>query len=220
MGSVNLLAIENTVRLQGDYQRSAKFTQAYVHGAIQAGWSELYELIADTWEGWWDKTGNVTTVASQSYIALPTDCWRVLGVDIADGTGWTELDQVTIADRNRFGSSLGQPAAFRLSSRGLELYQTPGAAYSLRITYTPIVTPLSSSTAIQFYNDWQEFVIESALLRLHTREGRGTQETWAKLYDPANGLKTRITRAASKRKASGPQYLNLHEGRGTYEEPV
>lgn len=219
MASVNLLAIENDVRSQGDYQRSAKFTQAYVWGAIQKGWSELYELIADTWEGWWDKSGTISTVADQDYVALPSDCWRVQGVDIADGNGWTELAQVGIGDRNKFGTGTGKPIAYRLSSRGLELFQTPGAVYSLRITYTPIVTPLTSATAIQFYNDWQEFVTESALLRLHTREGRDAKETYVKLYDPQDGLKARITRAATKRRAAEPEYLQLREHSGSYEEP-
>lgn len=206
-GSYNLLQIENVVRQRGDYLKSQTFTPAYVQGEIQAAWSELYELIADTWEGWWDKQTQLATVAAQQQLALPSDAWRVLGLDILVSGYFHELRQVGIGDRNRFGPTNKQPSAYRLSSRGFELYPTPDNVYTLQLTYTPMVTPLDPVTATQFYNDWQEYVVTSALLRLDQREERPLQERLVEL----ERVKERIVKAASKRRAQEPEYLQLRE---------
>lgn len=207
MASVSLTTIRETVRTRGDYPRSAKFTDAYVNGEIQAAWSELYELVADLNEGYWDTSATVSTVSSQPYAALPADCWRVAGIDRLDGSDYVALDQVGIADRNRFGSTTSSPTAYRLSARGADLYPTPNGVYTLRVSYTPIVTPLSDATTIQLFNDWQEYVVYGALLRMHIREERSINETSAAL----GHCKERITRGASRRAEQEPKYLPLFD---------
>lgn len=212
MATATLTTIRDTVRLRGDYPRSAKFTDAYVNGEIQAAWSELYEIIADTNEGWWDVSSTVTTVASQAYIALPSDTWRVSGVDILDGTAgaaggsYSTLAVVTIADRNRFRAESAKPIAYRLSSRGLELYPTPNTSYTLRVTYTPMVSALTD-TPTQLYNSWEEYVVAGALYRLHQREERPVGE----ILNELARCRERVSTSADQRQQQSPQVLALFD---------
>lgn len=210
VGPVTLTGLIDIVRTRGDYLSSLTFTPAYLTKEIQAAWRELYELIADTHQGWWDKNGTITTVALQAYLALPSDCWRVQAVDVLVGSEYRSLRQVGFKDRNRYGATTAQPDAYRLSVRGLELFATPNAAYTLRVHYTPIVTTFDDS-GIQLFG-WEEYIVESALLRLAERSEKPIQEHWTRLYDPENGLKAQITRAANERRAQGPEYLRLYDG--------
>jgi len=213
MGTETLASIRNTVRLRGDYPLSPKFTDAYVNKEIQAGWGELHELLADTHEGYLDKSDNtVRTVAQQPYVALPSDCWRVQAVDLILGGCPIELRRVGIGDRNRYGTNFDQPVVYRLSARGIELLPPPNAVYALTVYYTPKVTPLAETTPVEFYNNWDEFVIESAILRLHKRSERSIAEQMAALYTPETGLRARIAAAAGERNEQEPKYLQLREG--------
>lgn len=207
MGAVTLASVRNTVRLRGDYPRSAKFTDAYVNGEIQAAWSELYELLVDTNEGYFDTSSTVSTVASQAYVALPATCWRVLAVDRLDGSDYVELAQVSISDRNRFSATADKPTAYRATARGIDLFPTPNAIYTLRVSFVPMVTALSETTTTQLYNSWEEYVVAGALLRMYQREERPIGEIMNELAR----CRDRISRGADQRQQQEPQYLPLFE---------
>lgn len=205
IGPVKLTDLINIVRLRGDYLSSLTFTVAYLTHEIQAAWAELYELVAETYEGWWDKSSTLPTVAAQGFIGLPVDCWRVQGIDILCGNEYRQLRQIGISQRNRYGASTAQPLAYRLSVRGIELYPTPNAAYTLRVNYTPIVTTLDD-TGIQLYG-WEEYVITGALLRLDQRSEKPTGERQAEL----ERCKQRVIMAAQRRRQQEPEYLVMRE---------
>lgn len=205
MASANLATIRDKVRKRGDYPKSAVFTDDYVNTEIQTSWSELYELIDDVSEGYWDKIGSVTTVASQAYVALPADHWRLKAVDILDGTTPRPMAQVGIGDRHKFGTSTGMPRAYRTTERGLELYPTPGAGYTIQIVYAPTVPALEEAVARNYWNHWDEYVIVSTLLKLDTREERETAARITELDRAAY----RIRSGATKRRQAEPEYLNL-----------
>lgn len=212
MSSVNLATIRSTVRTRGDYGSSIKFTDAYLNLEIQSSWAELYELIAGLEEGYFDTSATAPTVAAQAYLNLPADCWRVRGVDLLSGSDYIELRQTTIGERDKYGSSAGQPIAFRLSSRGIEFFPTPSAVYTIRTTYTPTYLALDESVTTNFYNDWHDYVICGALLRLDQRSKRPLQEREAEL----GRIRQRIVDGASRRKSSEPEYLVLREDCGDW----
>lgn len=204
-GTVTLDGLISEVRTRGDYLSSLTFTDAWITKEIQAAWAELYELIAETHEGWWDKKTTLTTVAQQDYIGLPSDCWRVQGVDILDSGQYRAMRQIGLTERNRYTQTPDQPYTFRLSVRGLELYPIPDGVYTLRLQYTPVVTTMDNS-GIQLYG-WEEYIIVGALLRLDQREERPLGERLTEL----ERQKQRIIVAASKRKSAEPEYLPLRE---------
>lgn len=207
--SVTLASLRSLIRFRGDYLSSLTFTDAYLNLEIQAGWVELYELMDDVGEGWWSTEGTVTTAANTAYVAAPATCKRVIGVDILDGGSYRELRQVGPSDRNRYGSATGMPEAYRMSARGIELLPTPGAVYTLRVTFSPLCPALSESTPIELYG-LEEYVVTAALLRLDQREERPLGERMAEL----ERQRQRVVKAASKRKQQEPDYLNLREDYG------
>lgn len=206
MSAKSLAEINAIVRFRGDFRSSVRFPDANVNTEIQAAFAELYEAVADTNEGYWDTSATVVTVASTAFVALPSDAWRVRGIDRLDGSDYLELDQVGIADRNRFSITPGKPCAYRLTARGADLYPTPDAVYTLRVTYTPTAPVLSASR--EYFNNWDEYVTYGALLRLSLNSGRQTGE-WQQQLDIQ---RARITRGASQRKAQEPEYLVLRDG--------
>lgn len=197
-------SILQAIRTRGDYLSSLTFKDSYITREAQAAYAELYELIALTHEGWWDKSSTVSTVAAQNYVALPEDCWRVQAVDILCGSEWRSLTQVGLKDRNRYQASTAQPEAYRLSARGAELFPTPNAIYTLRVSYTPIVGSIDDTNLQQF--GWDEYVIVGALLRLDQRSEKPIGERQQEL----ERCKLRIIAAANERKSSEPELLNLH----------
>lgn len=207
MSSVTLASLRTVVRTRGDFPTSAKHTSTFLDLELQTSWAELHELIEDCNEGFWDTSSTTPTIANQAYVALPVAAWKIKGVDILDGAEYSELAQVGTSDRNRFGSTTDQPRAYRLTERGIDLFPTPNAVYTIRITYARVVTALSESTATTIPNDWQDYVAWSTILKLNTTERRDSSESMAMVQ----ATRARIIAGASKRRQQEPEYIPLRE---------
>lgn len=207
MTAYNRADLRTMVRDSGDYQNVRRFSDTFLNTILQRVFGRFWEMVADVHQGWWDTEGTVPTVAAQQYVVLPTDCWRVQGVDLLESGEYTPLLQIGVADRNRYGASTGKPSAYRTSARGIELYQTPNAIYTLRVNYTPSAPALADGTSREWYNGWEEFVVEGAKLEIARRERMPLKDH----YDALNECFARITRGAGERRSQEPEYLKLRE---------
>lgn len=217
MASISRDTLRTTIRNRGDYNNTRRFPDAYLNTEIQSAFGKFYQLVADVHEGYWDTEGSVSTVNGTAYVALPTDCWRVQAVDRLDGSDYREMAQVGLESRNRYGSTRAQPVAYRLSSRGIELLPTPNGVYSLRVMYTPVAPTLGS--AREWYNGWEDYVIEAVLLELDKQTGKPTVGERMAALEKAEQV---IKAGASQRRSQEPEYLNLREygGLDPYDDGI
>lgn len=209
MATATLSTIRDRVRFLGSYENSTKFTTPLINAEINAALAELYELLDDVHGGYFDTETTTSTVAGQAYVDLPSNFWRLRGVDILIGGKYRMLDQVGIEQRNDFQTSTGLPVAYRTIAGGtrgrLGLYPTPSGVSTLRIVYTPTYTPLSADgDSFEYYNSYEDFVVCGTLLRLDQREERPLAERQNELAR----IKDRITKGASRRRAAEPAYLS------------
>lgn len=213
MATATLAQIITRVRFIGTYENSIKFTSTLITGEVNAALAELYELLDDAHGGYFDTTGTVSTVAAQDWVALPSDFWRLKGVDILIGGRYYALDQIGIEQRNDYQTSTGRPCAYRTtagSTRGrLTLYPTPSGVETIRVVYTPTFTPLvNDSDSFEYYNGFEDYVVCSTLLRLDQREERPLGERQQELAR----IKDRIIKGAARRRSAEPQYLTAKDG--------
>jgi hypothetical protein len=206
MASITLTTVRAAVRELGDFPLSPKFSNDFVDREIQTAWTALHRLVEKVNEGYWDKSGTTPTVASQAYAALPSDCWKVKGVDILDGTEYRELRQIAIGERNRYGQTTDKPDAYRLTERGIDLFPTPNAVFTLRVTYARKVTTLAG-TAVTVDEEWHDFVVWSAILKISASEERPTGDYQAAI-DRASMA---IADSATGRRQAEPEYVILRE---------
>lgn len=218
MATVTLSTLRDRVRALGNYENSARFTSSFLNDQINAALGELYELIAETNEGYFDTTATTTTVAGNANVTLPSDFLHLRGVDISIGGTWIELRQIGIQERNVYQNSGGQPLAYRVSADvqsgssqrgGLVLYPTPSATYTIRFVYEPSRALLSADgDTIEDFNGWSDYIVTAALLRCDEREQRPLGERMAKL----EAIRRRVISAATRRRAAEPEYLLPRSG--------
>lgn len=208
MTALSRAEIRSTIRLRGDYTNVRRFPNDYLNTEIQTAFGHFWRIVDEAHQGWWDTEGTVTTTASQAYVALPTDAKIVKGVDRLDGSEYEPLTQIGIADRHRFDSSgTGKPLAYRLSARGIELYKTPNTAYTLRVFYTPKPPALTENERREWFDGWEDFVIEKVLLELDDREKKPLNDRMAKL----EAAEKRLRESTHQRRQQEPEYLVLRE---------
>ncbi len=216
MSAINRATLRGTIRDRGGYNNVRRFSDAYLNTEIQTAFGKFYQLVADVHEGWWDTQTTTVTINGTAYVALPATCWRAQAVDLLAGTDYVEMPQIGLGERNRYGSSTARPVAYRISSRGLELFPTPNAVYTLRVHFTPKAPDLDETTAQEWYNGWEDFVIETVLLELATREDMPLGDRMAKVKAAADFIKD----GATEHRAQEPEYIRLreHSDGGPYDD--
>lgn len=208
MTALSRAEIRSTIRIRGDYTNVRRFSHDYLNTEIQTAFDRFWAIVDEAHQGWWDTEGTVTTVSGQAYIALPSGAKVVKGVDRLDGGEYEPLAQIGLGDRHRFSrSGTGKPIAYRLSARGLELYKTPSQAYTLRVFYTPKPPALAENTQYEWFEGWQDFVIEKVLWELDSREGKPLGDRATKLEAAEKALRA----STNARRQQEPEYLLLRE---------
>jgi hypothetical protein len=200
----SLADIISIVRFRGDMRSSVRFPDANLTTEIQASWAELYQLIAQTNQGYWDTVSTVFTIAGVDYSPLPDSTWIVRKISRLEGTSYVPMDQIGIDEIDNFAPT-GRPFCFRPTERGVDLYPTPDAVYTLRFVTTPLAPQLNE--AREFFNGWEEFVIYGALIRLAANSERDIT-AWERQLEKARVV---ITGGASQRKAQEPDYIPIRE---------
>lgn len=207
MAALTLEEIEKQIRFRGDYQNLKKFPRDDVRKLIQQAFKKFWQIVAKAHTGYWDTETTFPTVANQAFVALPSDVWSLLALDRLESNEYVTMHQVPLSERNRYGSSTGKPLAYRTSARGLELYPTPDTVYTLRVTYTPKAPDLAVSQPREYYNGWEEYIIESVLLVLDGREKLPLDARKAAIKD----IVDMVIDGANEHRAQEPEYLNLRE---------
>ena len=207
MAAINRTKLRATIRSRGDYTNVRRFSDDYLNDEIQTSFNHFWRIVDEAHQGWWDTEDTVTTTSGTAYVAPPATAKVVKGVDRLDGGEYTDMVQIGVSDRNRWGSSTGTPVAYRLSARGIELYPTPNAVYTLRVTFTPKPPTLTESEAREWYDGWEDYVIEKTLFELDSREGKSLTDRMAKLEMAEKALRS----SSGARRQQEPEYLVLRE---------
>lgn len=206
MATITLSSVRTAIRERGDFPRSRKFTDDFIDREAQAAWTALHRIVEEVHEGYFDKEGSLSTVADQAYVALPADFRKLKGLDILDSGEYAELRQLSIGDRHRYGAEADKPHAYRLTERGIDLYPTPNAVYTLRVIYARKVTALSASE-VTVDEEWQDYVIWKAIIAIAASQERPTGE-----YEREMGrAEMAIRGGASGRRQAEPEYVPLRE---------
>ena len=100
----------------------------------------------------------ITTDGINQYFALPTDIFKLLGVDlrVSSPNYWVTLKPFALAERNKFS---------------LMNNLIPMAGQTLRLLYVPRMTPLvADADTMDGVNGWEEFVVIDACIKALAKE--------------------------------------------------
>lgn len=142
------------------------------------GWldDELNQSAAAFWDkillAWGDDYGSerdtLTTTAGVDTVNLPSDFYRLIGLDWYTGGVYRDMLPFAWADRNRFQNlawSDGAYPRYMLSGNRLLLVPTPTSVETLRITYVPTLTTIDSTHTLDGVHGWDEYVVLDAAVK-------------------------------------------------------
>jgi hypothetical protein len=171
---------------------------------LNRGMQEVYGLTAEVFGAEYyvaDPAYTFTTDGINDKFALPSDFFKLLGVDVLWGSSnqWVALNKFEVPDRNKF-STLNNPI--------------PAAGQQLRLLYIPtfsgMATDQSTPPAALTLNGWEEFAVAHAVRLAMAKEESSTADA-AQILDE---MHARVQVEAENRDAANPSRIIDTRGRG------
>lgn len=180
---------------------------------INQSYFELYDLIVAAFgNNYYVQTPyTFTTDGTNAMYALPSDFYKLLGVDLslAGGTpgSWLTVRGFEFNDRNRYSVPNFQAfygvtnLRFRLNGSNLWLTPTPASGQVMQIWYIPKMTTLAAlSDMADGISGWTEYIITDAAIKCLQKEESDTTVLMAQ----KQALMLRIEAMAENRNAGPP----------------
>ncbi len=208
MASVTLTTLRARVRELADMVGSdfVTDTATSLDAFINASADELYDLLTLKFQDYNLSSTALTTANGTGTYALPSDFYKLMGVDITINGREMALNEFTFSERHRHqAGDVGSPAlSYRIEGTNLRIRPTPTAVYSGTIWYTPTRALLvNAGDTLAGVSGWEEYVVVDAAIRCLAKEESDTTALERKLM----ALKQRIEEAAAVRSPAEPSRM-------------
>lgn len=155
------------IRRKSDLENNDFVTDTEIEDYINTDITELYDLLVDAYEDYYISSTNIITDGVSSSYALPTDFYKLLGVDRLLNSGATvPLRKWNWRERNKRAIS-GEYPRYRINGDNLVFKIVPTSGLTLTLYYIPACPTLTLSTStFDGVNGWEEIIVLKGAIRL------------------------------------------------------
>jgi hypothetical protein len=207
-----LLELRTRSRQRADMVNSRFISDSELNYLINASVAELYDLlIANRDENYYIDSDTFTTSAGDSEYDLPADFYKLMGVDLVNGSS----DSVTLKafkwqERNRSITGV-EELRYQIRNNTLKFIPTPSSGKSIKVWYVPRPTALSlDADTFDGINGFEEYVIIDAAIKMRVKEESPVQE----LMLEKQMMEKRILKSCQGRDSTEPPRVIDVEGSG------
>ena len=222
MAAITEATFVNRVRQRADMESNDFVSDLEVQTYINAGLSELHDILIQTYgQDYYVTSVIFTTVADQDSYSISTyigtDFYKLRGVDAQlNGSEYFTLRPFNFNERNMFQnwgswSLLGLTnIRYRMVGGNLVFSPKPDRATQVQVWYIPIAqqfvstTPATSTTTFDDINGYGEYVVIDAAIKCLQKEESDVQI----LLSQKQAMKRRIEESADNRDAGSPLQVN------------
>lgn len=203
--TVTLALLSERVRFRSGLNSSTKLTPTRlteeVNAAIKRLWTLLLQHRADAYVK--EQSPAPTTTAGSTIVTLAADFYRLMMVEILEGSEYTKMHPHNLQERGLLERMTATPRnlryRFQAATTGngpvLRLAPVPVAVHTLRISYLPSFTDLAlDADTFDGVAGYEDLVIADAVAVIKGRESMPGASHWQGVAD---ALRKEITTASS-----------------------
>lgn len=218
--TMTLAELRTAVRQRADMQnQSGIYTNSFVTDEeltsyINQSYFELYDLLVTLFgENYYVSLPySFVTNGSDQFYNLPTDFYKLLGVDVqitspTTNNSWWTLKPFNFGERNKYSVPNTQlyfgitNLRYRLQADQIWMNPLPQSNQTIRVWYVPKMTTLvADSDEVQGVSGWTEYIIIDAAIKCMQKE----ESDVSVLLAQKGAMLVRIDGAAANRDAGEP----------------
>jgi hypothetical protein len=198
--NVTLASLRTQVRQRADMENTTFVTDAelttYINSAIQ----ELYDTLVYKMEDYYTISGNIVTDGVTDTYNLPSDFYKLIGVDYLFAGNIQPMEKFNFQDRHRYKYN-AQLLRYRILKNSIVFKPLP-SAQTITIWYAPSFTALvADGDTFDGINGWEDIVITDCAIKCLLKE----ESDVSILLAEKAGLMERIEKVANNRDMGRPE---------------
>lgn len=210
--SITLAQLRTQARDRADMTNSLFITDSELNNYLNASIAELHDLMLACYDSdYYLLSDSFSTVNGTENYALPTDFYKLRGVDVSDGGDeYISLRPFNFNERNSKNEISSYAVSggyfrYRLAGSNLMLNPVPTGTYNIRIWYAPLATKLvADGDTLDDLNQFSEYVIVDAAIKMMQKEESDVSVLMAQKGD----IRKRIENMAQNRDAGQPESVS------------
>lgn len=171
----------------------------------------LYDILIDSFEEFYVKS-EVKTITSGNELALPTDFYKLRGLDYNVGGKYVEIPMFNFNERNRSSSAYygyyNTGLKYRLLGNKIFITPDDGATGSYRVWYIPLCNV--ETAGFDGFNGYEDYIIIDAAIRCKLK----AEEDVSSLYAMKQEILKLIKEASKNRDIGEPKTVRDMTSRG------
>ncbi len=175
---VTLGSLKTKCRQQADMEFSTFVSDQELTSYINDSLKDLYDLLVQAGEFYFVSSYEFQTSSGVDSYALPSDFYKVIGVDYRLGTGEARsMMRANWQDRNKYTNfpffNTTQYAFYKymLVNDSLTLMPTPGASETIKVWYAPLLADLvNDADTVNVISGFDSWVIADVCIKMLSKE--------------------------------------------------
>ena len=164
------------IREMSDMENTQFVTDAEILRRVNQSYRRLYNEIVNTFQDYFTTTDTITTVASTAEYDLPSDFYKLIGIDWQDENRPYSLRRLEYSQRNTRLWPTTRPFGYILRQETVTIYPTPSSVETLTVSYIPVPANLVSGGTFNAHNGWDQYIVEQVSIQLLAKEESSTTE--------------------------------------------
>ncbi len=213
--TLTLQQLITAIRQRADMVNSQFITDSELTSYINQSYFELYDLLVQKYaDDYFVQTPYIfTTVQTTQFYPLPSDFYKLLGVDISvstDQNSWFTLRSFMFPERNmntipNYQGYWYNNLQYKVVGNQLWLTPVPIGGQTIRLWYVPELTTLVNlSDTVDGISGWTEYIIVDCCIKAYVKE----ESDPSVFMQQKMALIQRIESAAENRDAANPQRVS------------
>jgi hypothetical protein len=167
--NVTLSSLRAQVRDRADMKHTTFCTDSEINGYINSAYAELYDLLVDATEDYYVKSGTISCDGINDSFSLPSDFYKLNGVDYRLGGAAQPMEKFVFEDRNKY---INNGTIIRYRIVGSKIFFKPlPSAQTITLWYTPAITLLSADgDTVDGVNGWEDYIVCDAAMKCLIKE--------------------------------------------------
>lgn len=179
MPTVTLTTLRSAARERADQLNSSFISDTELTRYINASAQELYDLLVESNKDYAVTLLSFTIAGSASSTTLPSDFYKLRGLDLSLNGSWCPVWPYDQMERGRFQDlALNRSTSsvyYHLYNNTLEFLPSSYAPGSYRLRYVPFMTVMvNDSDTFNGYNGFEEYIIVDAAIKMRDKEESST----------------------------------------------
>jgi hypothetical protein len=167
--SISVSTLVTRCKQRADMEHSTFISDSEILTYINSSYQELYDILVSSFQDYYVSNASLIITSGNTF-ALPSDFYKMLGLDYDIGGTYYQLRRYNFNERNQ-NTNYRTGKQYRIQGNNVNIEPSGEAIGTYKLYYIPAANILTSaSSTIDNCNGWEEYIVLDTAIKMKEKE--------------------------------------------------